>query len=137
MEAAAKTQKFVTASRPRGAYRHKRDPLDPCPVELVLDIIAGKWKVRILLLLSLAPHTFAELRRRLPGIKQQVLATQLQALVADRIISHQRVATPAPGHSLYRLAPLGESLFPVLEAMADWGRDRLREQGIDWTPPCL
>lgn len=31
------------------AYSRKRPSLDPCPVETVLAIISGKWKVRVLI----------------------------------------------------------------------------------------
>jgi DNA-binding HxlR family transcriptional regulator len=117
------------------SYQPKRPQLDPCPVEELLAIVAGKWKARILYLLSNDAHTFAELRRSLPGIKQQVLAAQLKALCGDGIVSQLRTFTGKSLHSLYSLTEEGETLIPVLKAVAAWGEQRLKAQNKEWKPP--
>lgn len=114
-------------------YTRKRDPLDPCPVEAVFEMVAGKWKARLLLLLSYGPHTFSELRKAMPGIRQQVLSAQLTALADHRIIDRDRQMTPIGPSSIYRLTPLGKSLMPVLETVEAWGIAHLQSQGIHWT----
>jgi DNA-binding HxlR family transcriptional regulator len=116
-------------------YQRKRDPLDPCPVELVVDIVGGKWKARILLLVSLRPHSFAELRRALPKITQQVLSAQLRSLTEHGILQQERAGGSHGPRSIYSLTPLGEDLMPVLEVVAAWGEARLREQGLQWMRP--
>ena len=40
------------------AYLRKRPALDPCPVETVLAMFAGKWKARVLYILSLDELAF-------------------------------------------------------------------------------
>ena len=40
------------------AYQRKRPAPDPCPVETVLKIVSGKWKVRVLHLPSLDELSF-------------------------------------------------------------------------------
>jgi DNA-binding HxlR family transcriptional regulator len=118
-------------------YQAKRAPLEPCPVEEVVAIIAGKWKARILYLLSLEPHSFAELKRGLRGIRQQVLAAQLKGLVQDGIVGQERVVSGKTGFSRYSLTEEGVRLIPVLTVISDWGQSRLRLRGVVWTPPSL
>jgi DNA-binding HxlR family transcriptional regulator len=116
-------------------YERKREPLDPCPVEEVLELIAGKWKARILYLIGMRPQTFAELRRGLPGITQQVLAEQLRALVGDGIVNRERTIRGNRVFSLYALTGEGESLMPLLNELSLWGTRRLRDRGIVWEAP--
>ncbi len=104
-------------------------------MEAVLEIVSGKWKARILYLLSQDAHTFAELRHSLPGIKQQVLATQLKALCRDGIVSRLKTLAGAHSYSLYSLTKEGESLVSVLQSVAAWGENRLKVRGQEWQPP--
>ena len=116
-------------------YSPKRPPLDPCPVEAVIAIVAGKWKARILLELSGEPLTFGRLKRALPGVTQQVLSAQLRGLERDGIVSRTPVG-PAPlDGSLYALTVEGRSLIPVLDRVAEWGLDRLERAGLAWRAP--
>jgi DNA-binding HxlR family transcriptional regulator len=112
-------------------YEPKRPPLDPCPVEEVIAIVGGKWKARILYLLALQPHTFAGLRRGLPGIKQQVFADQLKALCSDGIVERNRTLLEKTSFSTYKLTAEGETLIPVLCTLSEWGAERLRARGIN------
>ena len=116
-------------------YERKRVPLDPCPVEEVLEVIAGKWKARILYLIALQPQTFATLRRGLPCIKQQVLAEQLRALSVAGIINRSRTVLGKGSFSRYTFTDEGETLIPLLNALANWGMRRLRDRGIVWESP--
>jgi DNA-binding HxlR family transcriptional regulator len=122
---------------PNATYVPKRPPLDPCPVEEVLAMVGGKWKCRLLLLLSAGPRRLADLRRSLPaGLANQVLLTQLRALAADGLV--ECAAEPRGGAAVarrYRLTPLGRSVLPVLDAVAGWGAERLRARGAHWTSP--
>ena len=111
-------------------YQPKRVPLDPCPVEEVVGLIGGKWKARLLLALSLRQARFADLRRALPGIAQQVLAVQLQALVNDGLVMREAPLQGAGG--LYALTQTGLSLLPVMKCVAAWGESRLCERGEVW-----
>jgi DNA-binding HxlR family transcriptional regulator len=114
------------------AYQPKRQPLDPCPIELVGRMVNGKWKARILYQLSLRPHRFGELRRSMGPISQQVLSAQLKSLQTDRLVARS-AADPRDG-ALYRLTGDGFELFRVLLPVADWGLARLRRSGLDWSP---
>ena len=114
-------------------YDRKRPALDPCPVETVLAIVSGKWKVRILYLLSLERLSFGQLRKATAGVNQQVLSSLLKELEADGIIRRTRNSSG----SMYALTPDGHELVSLLTPVMDWGKTRLAKNGIDWTPPSL
>ncbi|MBC6994100.1 helix-turn-helix transcriptional regulator [Lewinella lacunae] len=91
-----------------------------------LAVIGGKWKPAILYFLQ--QHgvlRFGELRKVVPGITQKMLSQQLKELETDGIIV-RRVYAEIPPRVEYRLSTLGESLRPMLDAMASWGMDYLR-----------
>ena len=114
------------------AYRRKRPDLDPCPVESVLKIVAGKWKVRTLHLLSLGELSFGELRHSIAGVRQQVLSSLLRDLIADGAVWHRKVS---PERSIYGLTDKGRELVVLLTPLAEWGTGLLAEQGFTWRPP--
>jgi DNA-binding HxlR family transcriptional regulator len=96
--------------------------VDPCPVEVTLAVIGGKWKaVLIFHLVRGGAHRFAELRRKTPGISERVLTRQLRELEADGIVRRE-VFAEVPPRVEYSLTEYGESLRPVTEAMCAWGK---------------
>lgn len=52
-----------------------------CPLELVHDMIRGKWKTIILWRLRLGPTSLAKLERDIEGITQKMLLEQLKELI--------------------------------------------------------
>lgn len=52
-----------------------------CPLEIVHDIIKGKWKTIILYQMKDGPKGLAELEREIEGITQKMLLEQLRELV--------------------------------------------------------
>jgi len=104
-------------------YDRKRPALDPCPVETVLAIVSGKWKVRVLYLLSLDRLGFAELRKATAGVSQQVLSSVLKELEADGII--RRTRTDAG--SAYAVTADGRELVSLLTPVMDWEKRGLRK----------
>lgn len=121
------TQKVLTVS-----YERKRPRLDPCPVEAVLDLVRGKWKARIIRALADQPRTFGALRKHLGRVTQQVLAAQLKELEADGLVERHRNGPDAIDGSTYRLSDQAKTLLPALEALALWGAERLRREGLTW-----
>jgi DNA-binding HxlR family transcriptional regulator len=100
-----------------------------CPVELRerLDVIkrayktlSGKWKSEILLLLSLCPMRFNEIKRSIPGITQHMLSAQLRALEGAGLVV-RRVYQDAPLRFEYEMSESGRALRPITEAIYRWG----------------
>ncbi len=51
-----------------------------CPLEIVHDIIKGKWKTIILFQLGTGEHSLSELEHQIDGISQKMLLEQLKEL---------------------------------------------------------
>ena len=104
-----------------------------CPVEATLFLIGGKYKPLILWHLKDGPRRYMALQRLLPAATPKMLTQQLRAL-EDCGMVRREVIPDKPPKTIYSLTSFGESIIPVLNAMCQWGRDYLEEQGI--SPPC-
>ncbi len=92
-----------------------------CAVEATLKVIGGRWKVLILRELFIGVQRFSALNRALPGITQKMLTQQLRELEQDGIV-HRQVYQQVPPRVEYSLTSLGETLYPVLASMHQWGQ---------------
>ncbi|MBE6765031.1 MAG: helix-turn-helix transcriptional regulator [Ruminococcaceae bacterium] len=57
-----------------------------CPLEIVHDIIKGKWKTIILYQLRDGPKGLSELEREIEGISQKMLLEQLRELIGFGLV---------------------------------------------------
>ncbi|WP_368489743.1 winged helix-turn-helix transcriptional regulator [Clostridium sp. BJN0013] len=92
-----------------------------CPLELVQQVIGGKWKIMILWALSEETKRFNELQKLFPNITQTMLTKQLRELENDNFI-HREVYKEVPPKVEYSLTPTGKDFFPIIRQMNDWGR---------------
>ena len=93
--------------------------VEECPSRDVLKHVTSSWGVLILLALRTGTHRFSDLRRKMGGVSEKMLAQSLQALEQDGFIN--RVSYPVvPPHVEYSLAPLGEQVSEKVAALADW-----------------
>jgi DNA-binding HxlR family transcriptional regulator len=106
---------------------------DACPVTRAVSVIGGKWKLFIVYHLMGGTCRFGELQRRIPGITQQMLTSQLRELEADGIV-FRKVYAQVPPKVEYSLTPLGCELEALTDRLADWGQ-RLPERGKDVLTP--
>ena len=60
-----------------------------CPLELVHDMIKGKWKPIILWRLRLGPTSLAKLEKDIDGITQKMLLEQLKELMDFGFVEKQ------------------------------------------------
>ena len=104
-----------------------------CPVSATIRLIGGKYKALLLWHLTGKTLRFNELRRLVPEATPKMLTQQLRELEADGLIL-RTVYPVVPPKVEYSLTELGASLFPILEAMYQWGSKRMREAGR--TPHC-
>ena len=90
-----------------------------CPSREVLKHVTGRWGVLLLVALEDGGQRFGELRRRVGGISEKMLAQTLQWLEQDGFV--QRIAHPVvPPHVEYRLTPLGGEVGRKVYALAEW-----------------
>lgn len=97
-----------------------KEELPACPVATTVEVIGSKWKLLIIRNLRERPWRFNELKKDLEGISQKVLTDSLRSLEQDGIIT-RTVYPEVPPRVEYALSELGESMGPILDAMADWG----------------
>lgn len=93
---------------------------EQCPMEIGLNILSGKWKLKILWHISKGPVRFNELQRLLGNITTKTLTQQLREL-EDQGIVQRTVYPDKPPKVEYALTSLGQSINPVLKSLCDWG----------------
>ena len=90
-----------------------------CPSREVLKHVTSRWGVLILIVLEGGTHRFSELRRKIGGVSERMLAQSLQWLEGDGLIS--RIAYDVvPPHVEYSLTPLGREAAEKVRGLADW-----------------
>ena len=94
---------------------------EQCPVELGLNILSGKWKLKILWHLSKGTIRFNELQRLLGNITTKTLTEQLRELEEERIIL-RTVFPEVPPRVEYSLSEMGCTLKPILSELCEWGK---------------
>ena len=97
-----------------------KEELPECPVATTVALIGSKWKILIIRNLMSRPWRFNELKRDLEGISQKVLTDSLRSMEEDGIIT-RTVYAEVPRRVEYALSDLGESMRPIITAMAEWG----------------
>lgn len=99
-----------------------KEEMPACPVATTVQLIGSKWKLPIIRNLMQRPWRFNELRRDLEGISQKVLTDSLRSMEEDGILT-RTVYPEVPPRVEYALSDLGQSLRPIIEAMAEWGQN--------------
>lgn len=101
--------------------------INKCPVTFTLKLIGGRWKPLILWQLSTGTKRYNELKKALPKISEKMLIEKLKELESDNLVI--RKAKPVvPPYVDYQLSELGNSLTPILKAMAKWGLNEMGKE---------
>ncbi|MBI5495171.1 MAG: helix-turn-helix transcriptional regulator [Deltaproteobacteria bacterium] len=95
-----------------------------CPSRGVLDHVTSRWGVLILVALTEGTHRFSQLRRKVGGVSEKMLAQTLQLLEADGFVT-RTVHPVIPPHVDYALTPLGEEVAQRVGDLAGWIEDNL------------
>lgn len=90
-----------------------------CPSRQVLNHVTSRWGVLVLIALLEGTFRFSELRRKITGVSERMLAQTLQSLEADGFVL--RTSYPVvPPHVEYRLTPMGEEVASKVRELSDW-----------------
>ncbi|MFA9376634.1 MAG: winged helix-turn-helix transcriptional regulator [Lachnotalea sp.] len=93
------------------------------PFEYTLSIVSGKWKLKIIYLLTcLGTVRYGVLKKSIDGITHKMLSSQLKELADEGIILRTEYPQVPPKVE-YSLTLKGESLSPLVSAMCDWGKE--------------
>ena len=97
-----------------------------CGLDVVGEVLYGKWKIRILYFISKGHKRPSEIMREIHEASQRVIYSQLKELEEHRLIS--KVIYPEiPPKVEYNLTELGQSLIPVITILGDWGDSHKEE----------
>ena len=108
----------------------KKIPLSlNCGLDLLGEVLYGKWKIRLLYFIHQGSKRPGELQRKIPDASRRVLNMQLNELEKHELIS-KHIFAQLPPKVEYSLTDFGESLIPVINTLGEWGdehQDRLRD----------
>lgn len=113
-------------------YERKIIPNLNCGLDLIGEVLYGKWKIRLLWFINEGHQRPSELQRKIPDASRRVLNVQLKELEDHGLVT--KVIYPVvPPKVEYSLTEFGKSLIPVVGALGQWAdqhQDRLRESII-------
>ncbi len=90
------------------------------PLRDALNVLNGKWKIIILLALSMKDYRFKELQNEITGIAGKMLSKELKELEQNDLIK-RTVHDSMPISIVYSITPYGKSLESVIEELRKWG----------------
>lgn len=97
-----------------------------CPARQILDRLADKWTV--LVVLALAPGTlrFSKLKAKVEKISQKMLTQTLRGLERDGMVT-RTVYPTVPATVEYALTDLGLSLVDAFKVLRRWSHGHIGE----------
>ncbi len=101
-----------------------------CPLELVQDMIKGKWKCIIIWRLRLGPTSPSKLRRDIKGITEKMLLQQLKELMDFQLVNKEEYLSTYPLRVEYRLSTKGQEVLKSLEILQRLGIQYIEENEI-------
>ena len=110
-------------------YERKTSPNLNCGLDLIGEVLYGKWKIRLLWFINEGHKRPSELQRKIPDATRRVLNMQLKELEDHELIT-RKIYPVVPPKVEYSLTEFGKTLIPVIDALGQWGHaheDRLRE----------
>ena len=93
---------------------------EKCPLQSALSRIGGKWKLSIICsLMNDGTTRYGELRRKIKGITNTMLANSLRELEADGLVRRVQYSE-VPVRVEYTATEVCRRLMPILEQLTAW-----------------
>jgi DNA-binding HxlR family transcriptional regulator len=92
-----------------------------CPVTEVLERVAGKWAIGILVAAAQGPVRFTELERTIEGISRRMLTLNLRKLEREGLLI-RTVYPTVPPKVEYECTEMALELYGTLLSLVDWAR---------------
>jgi DNA-binding HxlR family transcriptional regulator len=107
--------------------KHQPSHGETCPVARALDLIGDRWSLLIVRDAFDGTRRFGDFQQGL-GVARSVLADRLKRLVDAGILA-VAPASDGTAYQEYQLTSQGESLFPLVVALRQWGERYLFQPG--------
>lgn len=110
-------------------YERKTLPNLNCGLDLIGEVLYGKWKMRLLWFIHEGNLRPSQLQRKIPDATRRVLNIQLKELEDHELVT-KKIYPVVPPKVEYTLTEFGQSLIPLIGAIGQWGdanEERLRE----------
>lgn len=91
--------------------------------------MGSRWNILIIWHLRDHALRFTDLQKRMHGVNSNTLTIHLRELEAQKILS-RTVFPEIPPRVEYALTGYGKALFPVFEAIREWGLQYLESEGM-------
>ncbi len=91
-----------------------------CPITNTLNIFGDKWSLIIVRDCFAGKHTFNQFRNSPEGIASNILSARLSHLENQGIIK-SITSNETSRRKHYRLTSSGLALYPILDAISEWG----------------
>lgn len=109
-------------------YQRKIAPNLNCGLDLIGEVLYGKWKIRLLWFINLGHQRPSELQRKIPDASRRVLNIQLKELEEHELVT-RKIYPVVPPKVEYSLTEFGKTVIPLIAALGQWGdenEERLR-----------
>jgi len=109
-------------------YARKIPPNLNCGLDLIGEVLYGKWKIRLLWFINEGFLRPSELQKKIPDASRRVLNIQLKELEEHELIT-KKIYAVVPPKVEYNLTDFGKTLIPVISVLGQWGdenEERLR-----------
>lgn len=101
-------------------YERKILPNLNCGLDLIGEVLYGKWKIRLLWFIHEGNKRPSELQRKIPDATGRVLTIQLKELEDHGLVT-KKIYPVVPPKVEYSLTEVGQTLIPVISALGQWG----------------
>lgn len=117
------------------ARKRKTEKDIRCPLEYGLDVFGGKWKSRILCVLSDGQLRYSTIRQEMTDVTDAALAGALKDLQANDLVKRIQFEE-IPPRVEYALTEKGRSVIPVLQHICQWSGIFFHETADTALPRC-
>ncbi|UOE50269.1 helix-turn-helix transcriptional regulator [Mucilaginibacter sp. SMC90] len=101
-------------------YERKLPIQQECGLDLIREVVFGKWKIHLLYFISQGISRPGQLQKNIPEATRRVLNIQLKQLEDDELVA-KTVYDQQPPKVEYYLTDLGKSVVPIINELGQWG----------------
>ncbi len=100
-----------------------------CALLLSMDLLGGKWKMRILWHVLNGDNRFSLLQKGIPDITHKMLVTQLKELEQSKILI-RTVVCEKPLNVVYSLSTNYKKLIPLVNEFCNFSKEYANQNDI-------